>query len=54
MEKTLSIDLRARVIAAVKGGLSCHAAAAQIQIGIATAVRWVSVFRQTGVVVPKP
>ena len=57
MGKTLSIDLidlRSRVIAAVEGGLSCHAAAAQFQIGIATAVRWVSVFRQTGANGPKP
>jgi transposase len=54
MGKTLSVDLRSRVIAAVEGGLSCHAAAAQFQIGIATAVRWVSVFRQTGAVSPKP
>ena len=33
MGKTLSVDLRSRVIAAVEGGLSCHAAAAQFQIG---------------------
>ena len=54
MGKTLSVDLRSRVIAAVEGGLSCHGAAAQFQIGIATAVRWVSVFRQTGAISPKP
>ena len=54
MGKTLSIDLRSRVIAAVEDGLSCHAAAAQFQIGIATAVRWVSVFRETGAVAPRP
>ena len=52
MGKTLSVDLRSRVIAAVESGLSCHAAAAQFQIGIATAVRWVSVFRNTGALGP--
>ena len=54
MGKTLSVDLRSRVIAAVESGLSCHAAAAQFQIGIATAVRWVSVFRKTGALGPMP
>ena len=54
MGKTLSMDLRSRVIAAVAGGLSCHVAAAQFQIGVATAVRWASVFRQTGAIGPKP
>ena len=54
MGKTLSVDLRSRVIAAVEAGLSCHAAAAQFQIGIATAVRWVSVFRKTGALGPMP
>ena len=34
MGKTLSVDLWSRVISAVEGGLSCHAAAAQFQIGI--------------------
>jgi transposase len=54
MGKTLSVDLRSRVIAAVEGGLSCHTAAAQFQIAIATAVRWVHVFRTTGATGPKP
>jgi transposase len=54
MGKTLSVDLRSRVMAAVEGGLSCHRAAAQFQIAIATAVRWVRVFRTTGATGPKP
>jgi transposase len=54
MGKTLSVDLRSRVIAAVEGGLSCRAAASQFQIGTATAVRWVSVFRKTGALGPMP
>ena len=41
MAKSLSEDLRARVIAAVEGGLSRRAAAARFGIGAASAVRWV-------------
>ncbi len=48
MGKTLSEDLRVRVIASVDGGLSCHAAAARFGIGISTAIRWVRVWRETG------
>ena len=40
MAKTLSEDLRVRVIAAVEDGLSRHAAAARFGIGVASAVRW--------------
>jgi transposase len=40
MAKSLSEDLRVRVIATVEAGLSRHAAAARFGIGVATAVRW--------------
>lgn len=48
MGNTLSEDLRVRVIASVEGGLSCRAAAARFGIGVATAIRWVRVWRDTG------
>lgn len=39
MGKPYSMDLRERVVgAAVKGGLSCHRAAAQSGIGVNTAI----------------
>ena len=48
MAKSLSEDLRARVMAAVEGGLSRRAAAARFGIGVASAVRWVREWRETG------
>jgi transposase len=48
-----SNDLRGRVVrAVVKGGLSCHQAAAQFGVGISTAINWVRRFRETGSVEP--
>ena len=49
MARTLSHDLRSRVIAAVDGGMSCQAAASRFGVGIATATRWVHVWHTTGV-----
>lgn len=54
MARTLSGDLRSRLIAAVGGGLSCRAAAARFAVGIATAVRWVREFRTSGSTAAKP
>ena len=48
MARTLSEDLRGRVIAAVEAGASRRAAAERFGIGVATAIRWVRVFRTTG------
>jgi transposase len=48
MAKTLSEDLRVRVVAAVDGGLSRYAAAARFGIGVATAVRWLRAWRDGG------
>ena len=50
MARTLSTDLRTRVIAAVDGGLSRRAAVERFGIGVATAIRWVRTFRATGAV----
>lgn len=53
MAKAYSMDLRERVVAAVeKGGMSCHAAAAHFNVGIATAIAWVRRLRETGSVAP--
>lgn len=48
MAKTLSEDLRGRVIAAVETGASRRAAAERFGVGVATAIRWVRVFRAMG------
>lgn len=54
MAKSLSEDLRARVIAAVDGGLSRRAAAARFGVAAASAIRWVREWRETGVACAKP
>ncbi|WP_241771255.1 IS630 family transposase [Acidisphaera rubrifaciens] len=54
MARTLSEDLRVRVIRAVEEGLSCRASAARFGIGVATAIRWVRVWRETGETSAKP
>ena len=48
MAKTLSEDLRSRLIAAVEGGQSRRAAADRFGVAAATAVRWVRDWRATG------
>ena len=50
----LSEDLRIRVIRAVEGGMSRHAAAARFGVSIASAVRWVAEYLRTGRTAPKP
>jgi transposase len=54
MAKTLSPDLRCRLIGAVEGGMSRRAAAERFEVGVATAIRWVREFRTTGLMVAKP
>ncbi|MFK4875156.1 helix-turn-helix domain-containing protein [Novosphingobium sp. ZW T3_23] len=41
MTKSISEDLRSRVVAAVDNGLSRRAAAERFGVGTASAVRWV-------------
>jgi transposase len=48
MAKSLSKDLRERVIAAVEGGMSRHAAAERFGVSVASAVRWVQAWRRNG------
>lgn len=52
MARPYSMDLRDRVVGAVRQGLSARAAAARFGVGIATAVRWARQFRTTGSVAP--
>jgi putative transposase len=53
MGKPYSMDLRERVVAAVNlGGLSCHRAAAQLGVGVNTAILRVRRFREIGSVAP--
>jgi transposase len=54
MGKTLSEDLRVRVIAAVEDGMSRNAAAERFGIAIATAVRWLKAWQETGATTAKP
>jgi transposase len=53
MARSLSVDLRSRLVAAVRGGLSRRAAAARFGVSVATAVRWLDVWRRTGAVGPR-
>jgi transposase len=54
MAKYLSEDLRIRVIRAVDGGMSRNAAARRFGVSIASAVRWMGAYLQTGQTAPKP
>src|SRR5258705_3373711 len=48
-----SMHLRERVVAAVEtGGMSCHQAAAQFDVGVSTAIIWVRRLRETGSIAP--
>jgi len=48
MARTLSEDLRSRLIAAVEGGMSRRAAAKRFEVAAASAIRWVRDWRATG------
>ena len=53
MVRPYSNDLRERSVRAVlRGGLSCHQAAAQFGVAISTAINWVRRLRGTGSVGP--
>jgi transposase len=54
MAKTLSEDLRCRVIVAVDAGMSRRAAAERFGVAVASAVRWVHEWRMTGASSAKP
>ena len=54
MARTLSDDLRRRVIEAVEDGMSRRSAAARFGVGVSTAIKWVAQWRRTGAVGPRP
>ena len=53
MARSLSVDLRQRVIAAIEGGLSCRAAAQRFGVSASSAIRWRAQERREGDVRPK-
>jgi transposase len=53
MGKPYSMDLRERVVSAVKtGGMSCNRVAKQFGVGISTVINWVKRLRETGSIAP--
>ena len=54
MARTLSQDLRDRVVAAIEGGLCCHAAAARFGVSVSSAIRWRRLALEYGRAVAKP
>ena len=54
MGKSLSLDLRERVVAAVEAGASRRQAAAHFGVGVSSAIRWVWQWREHGSVAAKP
>lgn len=54
MGRSLSRDLRERVVAAVEGGLSCRAAAERFGVSAASAIRWRHLSLQHGTPAAKP
>ena len=48
MGRPYSLDLRERVVSAVRSGMSCREAAAHFSVGISSAIRWTRRERETG------
>ena len=53
MAKALSVDLRQRVIEAIRQGMSHRQAAARFGVSASSAIRWAAQLRTTGNVAPK-
>ncbi len=53
MGKPLSMDLRARALAAVDVGVSRRAAAKRFGVGVSSVIRWDATRRATGAFAPK-
>jgi transposase len=53
MARSLSVDLRRRVVGAIEGGLSCRAAAQRFGVSASSAIRWRAQERREGDVTPK-
>ena len=54
MARSLSQDLRDRVVAAIDGGLSCRAAAGRFGVSVSSAIRWRQLAREHGQAVARP
>ena len=54
MAKTLSIDLRVKVVVAVAAAASCRAAAVRFGVSASSAIRWCAQAREAGPVAPAP
>ena len=54
MPKSLSFDLRSRVLAAIEEGLSCRKAAERFGVSASSAIRWQALRRAGGDARPKP
>jgi len=54
MPKSLSFDLRSRVLAAIDEGFSCRRAAARFGVSASSAIRWQALRRSRGDAHPKP
>ena len=54
MGKPLSMDLRARTLAAVDGGMSRRSAAGRFGVSVSSVIRWDAARRRTGGFAPKP
>ncbi|WP_036017632.1 IS630 transposase-related protein, partial [Bradyrhizobium sp. WSM1743] len=52
MGKPYSLDLRKRVVAAIKGGMSRNQAAKRFGVAISTAIGWMQRVEKTGSVEP--
>lgn len=53
MAAPCSVDLRKRVVAAVRRGMSRRQAAVHYEVGISSAIRWVAEAEETGNIAPK-
>ena len=54
MAKSLSTDLRERLVTAVEGGMTRRGAALRFGVAASTAIKWVDRWRRTGDVGAKP
>ena len=54
MSKSLSIDLRERLVSAVEGGMTRRSAAKRFGVAASTAIKWADQWRRTGNVTPRP
>ena len=54
MAKTLSIDIRERLVSAVDDGMTRRSAAKRFGVAASTAIKWVDQWHRTGTVEPRP